>query len=61
MQLWDLGKKIANTVAPIGIVAGIVEYTYHNRFFTTISVILASIGLWLLWIEIRLRKVKTKK
>jgi len=61
MKLWDLGSKIGNTVLPIGIVAGAVEYLYHNRFYTVISVILSSILLWLIWLEIRFRKLESKK
>lgn len=51
-------KKIGIVIAPILVVATIVEKVFDNNLYTKISVLITCIALYLIWIEIRLKRLE---
>ena len=50
--------NIGLIVLPIGVVSGTIEYLFENRAYTIFSVLFTSIGLYIIWLELRLRRME---
>jgi len=56
--LWNILIKIGIFVVPPSAVAAIVTFLLENKVYTTISVIITVFVIYIIWIELRLRKLE---
>ena len=60
MEIWELGRKIRDSLLPIGVFAGMLVWFNVNILTLILATFLFAIIYILVWHEIRLRKVEHK-
>ena len=60
-SLINIFKKVMIFVTPVCVVSAAVEYIFNqNKIYTIISVIISIFIIYIIWIELRLRKIEEK-